>query len=74
MTGVRSIEAPCAANVARTVLKTSGGSDPLAAFNRCRIVHDTNRLRKAGVRALVMELCCALHNFRVRLIPWQPMV
>jgi hypothetical protein len=23
---------------------------------------------------LVMELCCALHNFRVRLIPWQPMV
>jgi hypothetical protein len=24
---------------------------------RCRIVHDTNRLRKAGVRDLVMELC-----------------
>ena len=41
---------------------------------RCRIVHDTNRLRKAGVRDLVMEICCALHNFRVRLIPWQPMV
>jgi hypothetical protein len=41
---------------------------------RCRIVHDTNRLRKAGVRALVMEVCCALHNFRVRLTPWQPMV
>ena len=41
---------------------------------RCRIVHDTCRLRKAGVRDLVMEICCALHNFRVRVIPWQPMV
>jgi hypothetical protein len=27
-----------------------------------------------GVRDRVMEVCCALHNFRVRLIPWQPMV
>jgi hypothetical protein len=26
-------------------------------------VHETNRLRKAGVRDLVMEVCCALHNF-----------
>ena len=41
---------------------------------RCRIVHDICRLRKAGVRDLVMEVCCALHNFRVRLTPWQPMV
>ena len=41
---------------------------------RCRIVRDTNRLRKVGVRDLVMEICCALHNFRVRLMPWQPMV
>jgi hypothetical protein len=41
---------------------------------RGRIVHDTNRLRKAGVGDLVMEVCCALHNFRVRLTPWQPMV
>jgi len=41
---------------------------------RCRIVHDTSRLRKAGVRDLVMEVCCALHNLRVRLTPWQPMV
>jgi DDE superfamily endonuclease len=43
-------------------------------IKRCRIVHDTSRLRKAGVRARVMEVCCALHNFRVRLMPWQPMV
>jgi DDE superfamily endonuclease len=41
---------------------------------RCRIVHDTCRLRKAGVRDLVMEVCCALHNFRVRLTPWQPLI
>jgi DDE superfamily endonuclease len=41
---------------------------------RCRIVHDTSRLRKGGVRDLVMEVCCALHNFRLRLTPWQPMV
>jgi hypothetical protein len=40
---------------------------------RCRLVHDTNRLWKAGVRALVMEVWGALHNFRVRLTPWQPM-
>ena len=41
---------------------------------RCRIVHDTNRLRKAGVRDRVMDVCCALHNSRVRLTPWQPLV
>jgi hypothetical protein len=41
---------------------------------RCRIVHDTCRLRRAGVRDLVMEVCCAWHNFRVHLTPWQPMV
>ena len=45
-----------------------------SSVKRCRIVHDTNRLRKTGVRDLVMEICCALHTFRVRLIPWQPMV
>ena len=45
-----------------------------SSAKRCRIVHDTSRLRKAGVRDLVMEICCALHNFRVRLTPWQPMV
>ncbi len=45
-----------------------------SSVKRCRIVHDTNRLRKAGVRDLIMEICCALHNFRVRLVPWQPMV
>jgi hypothetical protein len=41
---------------------------------RCRMVQDTSRRRKVGAREQVMEICCALHNFRVRLIPWQPMV
>ena len=41
---------------------------------RCRIVKDTLRLVKKGVRDLVMEICCALHNFRVRLTPWQAMI
>jgi DDE superfamily endonuclease len=45
-----------------------------SSVKRCRIVHDTSRLRKAGVRDRVMEVCCARHNFRVRLIPWQPML
>src|SRR5262245_38014636 len=45
-----------------------------SSVKRCRIVKDRIRLWKEGVRDLVMELCCALHNFRVRLIPWQPMV
>jgi hypothetical protein len=43
-------------------------------IKRCRIVHDTCRLWKAGVRDLGMEVCCGLRNFRVRLTPWQPMV
>jgi hypothetical protein len=34
MTRVRSTEEPCASKGACTVLETSGGSDPLAEFNR----------------------------------------
>ena len=44
------------------------------SVKRCRIVKDRIRLWKEGVRDLVMELCCALHNFCMRLTPWQPMV
>lgn len=40
----------------------------------CRIVKDRMRLWKQGIRDRVMEFCCALYNFRVRLSPWQPMV
>jgi hypothetical protein len=45
-----------------------------SSVKRCRMVKDRIRLWEEGVRDLVMELCCALHNFRVRLNPWQPMV
>jgi len=45
-----------------------------SSVKRCRIVKDRIRLWKAGVRDLVMEICCALHNFRVRITPWRPMV
>ena len=45
-----------------------------SSAKRCRIVCDTSRFWKAGVRDRVMEICSALHNFRVHLTPWQPMV
>ena len=44
-----------------------------SSVKRCRVVKDRIRLWKNGVRDLVMERCCALHTFRVRLTPWQPM-
>lgn len=44
-----------------------------SSVKRCRIVQDTIRLFKGGVRDSIIEICCALHNFRVRLIPWKPM-
>jgi DDE superfamily endonuclease len=40
-----------------------------SSVKRCRIVQDRLRLWKEGIRDLVMEICCALHNFRVRLTP-----
>jgi hypothetical protein len=50
-------------------------SEPVnRSVKRCRIVKDRIRLWKVGVRDLVMELCCAVHTFRVRLTPWQPMI
>ena len=45
-----------------------------SSIKRCRIVKDRIRLWKRGIRDLVMEICCGLHNFRVRLTPWQPMI
>lgn len=42
---------------------------------RCRRLKETIRMWKAGIRDMVMEIGCALHNFRVRLTPsWTPMV
>jgi len=40
----------------------------------CRMVKDRIRLWKEGIRDLVMELCCALHHFRVHLTPWPSMI
>jgi len=45
-----------------------------SSVKRCRIVKDRLRLWKTGIRDQVMEICCALHNFKVRLTPWQPMI
>jgi hypothetical protein len=45
-----------------------------SSVKRCRLGKDRSRLWKAGSRDLVMELGCALHNFRVRWTPWQPMI
>ena len=45
-----------------------------SSVKRCRIIQDRLRLRKEGVHDLVMARCWALHTFRVRLTPWQPVV
>ena len=38
-----------------------------SSVKRCRLVKDRIRLWKQGMRDLVMDLCCARHNFQVRL-------
>jgi hypothetical protein len=45
-----------------------------SSVKRCRIVKDRIRLWKVGIRDPIMELCCALHNVRVRLNPWLSMM
>ena len=45
-----------------------------SSVKRCRMVKDRIRLWKEGVRDVVMAICGALHHFRVRLSPWQPMI
>ena len=46
-----------------------------SSVKRCRMLKETIRVWKAGIRDMVMEIGCALHNFRVRLTPsWAPMV
>ena len=37
----------------------------IAGVKRCRIVKDVFRLTTEGTSALVMEIACGLHNFRV---------
>jgi DDE superfamily endonuclease len=46
-----------------------------SSVKRCRMLKETIRLWKGGIRDMVMEIGCALHNFRVRLTPsWTPIV
>src|SRR5262249_48334301 len=44
-----------------------------SSAKRYRIVKDRLRLWKESICDVVMEICCALDNFRVRLTPWQSM-
>ncbi len=46
-----------------------------SSVKRCRMLKETIRMWKDGMRDMVMEIGCARHNFRVRLTPsWTPMV
>src|SRR5713101_4255133 len=46
-----------------------------SSVKRCRMLKETIRMWKAGIRDMVMEIGCGLHNFRVRLTPsWTLMV
>ena len=46
-----------------------------SSVKRCRMLKETIRMWKDGMRDMVMEIGCALHNFRVRVTPsWTLMV
>jgi len=46
-----------------------------SSVKRCRMLKETIRMWKDGMRDMVMEIGCALHNLRVRCTPsWTPMV
>lgn len=46
-----------------------------SSVKRLRILKEPCRLFKDGVRDLIMEIGCALHNFRLRITPtWQPLM
>jgi len=46
-----------------------------SSVKRCRMLKETLRMWKDGMRDMVMEIGCALHNLRVRCTPsWTPMV
>lgn len=42
----------------------------ISGVKRCRIVKDTFRNYKKGFKDLVMEISCALHNFRLKFRLW----
>ena len=46
-----------------------------SSVKRCRMLQDTVRVWKAGIRDMIMAIGCALQNLRVRLTPsWIPLV
>jgi hypothetical protein len=45
----------------------------ISGAKRCRMVKDRIRLYRGGIRDLVMEGACALHNLRLRFRPWTPL-
>lgn len=45
-----------------------------SSVKRLRIIKEICRLRVVGVRDAVMEIACSLHNFRIALFPWQPLL
>jgi hypothetical protein len=45
-----------------------------SSVKRYRIVKDICRLRIVGALDAVMEIACSLHNFRISLHPWQPLI
>jgi hypothetical protein len=42
----------------------------MGGVKRSRLVQDTIRLLKDGIRDAIMETCCGLHNFRLQYRPW----
>ena len=60
----------------REIARRRVRSEPVnSSIKRCRMLKETIRMWKDGIRDMVMEIGCALHNFRVRLTPsWTPMV
>ena len=42
----------------------------IGGVKRYRMVKDTIRLLKDGIRDTMMETCCGLHNFRLQYRPW----
>lgn len=55
----------------RTISRVRVGVEHvIRSVKRCRVVQDTIRLVLDGVDDMVMEICCGLHNFRLRLDPW----
>jgi hypothetical protein len=42
----------------------------MGGVKRYRMVKDKLRLLKDGIRDVVMETCCGVHNFRLQYRPW----